>query len=150
METWTNNIDWNYQNISVFLDLSSAFDCVRSLVLLDKIRIYGFGDNFCQLMNSCLSHRSQVVLVNGTYSGYKPNNVGVPQASILGPLLFNIYVNELPTLCLQNCDHNNNNKEIEMNCLDGAVMLVDAWFLSQMTHPLFWDVPKVMMVIWVL
>merc|ERR1712240_210655 len=64
METWTDNIDSNYQNISVFLDLSSAFDCVQSFVLLDKMRMYGFGDNFCKLMNSYLTHRSQLVLVN--------------------------------------------------------------------------------------
>ena len=82
IESWTDNIDSNYQNILVFLDLISAFNCVQSSVLLEKMRLYGFGDNFCQLMDSYLSFRSQVVLVNGTYSGYKPNTVGVPQGRV--------------------------------------------------------------------
>merc|ERR1712101_58043 len=73
METWTENLDNNYQNLSMFLDLSSAFDCVKSSVLTDKMYIYGFGPNFCELMSSYLTHRSQVVLVNGKLSNFKPN-----------------------------------------------------------------------------
>ena len=82
---------------------------MKSSVFTDKMTLYGFGPNFCELMTSYLSHRSQVVLVNSAYSDYKPNIAGVPQGSILGPILFNIYANELPSLCHQNCTHSHNN-----------------------------------------
>ena len=51
------NLDKEYQNISVFLDLSCDFDCVKSTVLLDKMKIYGFGENFCSLMKLYLMFR---------------------------------------------------------------------------------------------
>ena len=58
METWTDNMDNNLQNLTMFLDLSSAFDCVKSSVLTDKMALYGFGPDFCQLITSYLLHRS--------------------------------------------------------------------------------------------
>ena len=51
METWTENMDNNYQNLSVFLDLSSAFDCVSAETLTAKMALYGFGPNTCELIN---------------------------------------------------------------------------------------------------
>ena len=90
METWSENIDENFQNLSIFLDLSSAFDCVSAPVLMDKMVIYGFGPNTRALLSSYLSFRSQAVMVGGKLSDFKPNIAGVPQGSILGPILFNL------------------------------------------------------------
>ena len=58
METWTENMDNNYQNLSMFLDLSSAFDCVKCSVLTEKLEVYGFGPNFRELITSYSSYRS--------------------------------------------------------------------------------------------
>ena len=50
METWSENIDDSYQNLSIFLDLSSVFDCVSAPILVDKMTLYGFGPNTCALL----------------------------------------------------------------------------------------------------
>ena len=96
----------------VTLDQSAAFDVIDHSILETKMELYGFEKDFCVLMESYLSFRSQKVLVNGKLSGFKPNDVGVPQGSILGPLLFNLYSKELHSLCHLNCKHN-----IDYSCI---------------------------------
>ena len=105
METWTSNIDIKQQNLTVLTDLSAAFDCVKHSVLNDKLKVYKTRPKTLQLVKSYLSNRSQMVTVNGINSGWLPTKVGVPQGSILGPILFNIYVNELPGLPNIKCRH---------------------------------------------
>ena len=80
---------------ALLTDLSKAFDCINHDLMIAKLEAYGFDYKDKKLIYSYLTNRSQRVKVNSEYSTWSRIQTGVPQGSILGPLLFNIYLSDL-------------------------------------------------------
>ena len=84
-------------------DLSKAFDCLSHELIVAKLNAYGFSLSALKLMQNYLVERKQRTKINQTYSSWEEILFGVPQGSIFGPILFNIFLGDL-FLVVQNVD----------------------------------------------
>ena len=95
LEEWREKLDENFIVGAVLMDLSKAFDCIPHDLIIDKLAAYRIERETLRLICSYLKSRKQILKINNTYSDINEYISRVPQGSILGPILFNLSINDL-------------------------------------------------------
>ena len=115
MEDLARNLITGTQTDLILLDFSKAFDKVSHLKLLFKLKMHGIDGNALKWIQSFLIGRTQTVILEGQISEELTVTSGVPQWSVLGPILFLLYINDLPE---------NIQSQVRLFAVDTAVYLV--------------------------
>ena len=122
------------------MDLSKAFDCLPHDLILLKLIYYGLSDNALKLNESYLTNRKQWVKLGSTKSDFESIHQGVPQGSILGPVLFKIFINDIFHF-VESCNLYNYADDNTVSCSDHSLenviyklindsLLLIKWFLN--------------------
>ena len=100
-EEWRLSLDNDYVVGAILMDLSKAFDCIPHDLLIAKLAAYGLDENSLVYIYSYVKRREQCVRINNTYSKFQLILPGVPQGSVLGPILFNDLIHKRPDCARQ-------------------------------------------------